>query len=251
VDDAVAERWSRVAEEWNEYWGRFAMPAWRAIAEATGITAGSRVLDVGCGAGGFLGFVARHGAVPSGIDPAAGMVRVARASLPGLDVRVGSAEDLPWADHSFDVVTAVNALQFSDDQPAAIAEAERVVVRGGLIAVANWAETTLNELERIEDAVSLAANAQPVPDGPLRLAGGLERLFVDAGLQVVDSGLVAVPWSASDDDSLVRGILFDEDDATRRAHAATVIEAAQPFRTLGGGYSTMNAFRWAVARTRA
>lgn len=249
MNEAIAERWSRVAEEWDEHWGRFAMPAWRAIAEATGITSGSRVLDVGCGAGGFLEFVARHGAVPSGVDPAAGMVRLARRSMPGLDIREGAAEDLPWDDDSFDVVTAFNALQFSGDRQSALAEAARVTVPGGLIAVANWAETTLNELERIEDAVSHAAGEQPVPDGPLRVAGGLERVFAEAGLQVVDSGLVAVPWSVPDDDRLVRGILFGENDETIRSRAATVIEAAQPYRTLGGGYSTMNAFRWAVART--
>lgn len=251
MNDAVAERWSRVAEEWDEHWGRFAVPAWRAVVDATGVTAGSRVLDVGCGAGGFLEFVARRGGLPAGIDPAAGMVRVARAALPGIDVRVGPAEQLPWPDDAFDVVTAFNALQFSDDQPAALAEAARVAVPGGLIAVANWAETTLNELERIEDAVSRAAGEEPTPDGPLRLAGGLERLFADAGLRVVDSGLVAVPWAVPDDDRLVRGILFGEDDEVIRLRAATVIEAAQPYRTLGGGYSTMNAFRWVVARTPA
>lgn len=251
MEDAVAERWSRVAEEWDAHWGRVAVPAWRAVVEATGIAAGSTVLDVGCGAGGFLVFVSRKGGTPSGIDPAAGMVRLARTALPGVDIRLGSAERLPWPDDAFDVVTAFNSLQFSVDRPAALAEASRVAVPGGLIAVANWAETTLNELERIEDAVSRAGGEEPTPDDPLRLAGGLERLMADVGLRVVDSGIVAVPWSVPDDEALVRGILFGETDEVMRRLAATVVDAAQPYRTLGGGYSLMNAFRWAVARAPA
>lgn len=46
--------------------------------------------------------------------------------MPDADLRVGAMEQLPWPDDSFDVVTAINAVQFAADVGAAVAEAARV-----------------------------------------------------------------------------------------------------------------------------
>jgi hypothetical protein len=80
----------------------------------------------------------------------------------------------------------------------------------------------------------------------LRLPGGLERVFAEAGLVDVSSGVTAVEWSAQDEKQLVRGILLGEDDATMDELRDTVLDAAAPFRTADGGYRLVNAFRWAV-----
>src|SRR5918993_4649603 len=103
ADGADAEGWSRVAAGWAELWGSFADPARRRLIEACGIGAGTRVLDVGCGAGEFLAALTALGAEPTGVDPAPDMV--AAASRHGRAVE-GDAEDLPFTDGSFDVVTA-------------------------------------------------------------------------------------------------------------------------------------------------
>jgi SAM-dependent methyltransferase len=249
MDGGDPDGWSAVAAEWAELWGGFAAPAWRAVVEATGIGPGSRVLDVGCGSGEFLAYLGGLGAKAAGIDPAPGMVDLARSRVPAVDVRLGSAENLPWPDGRFDVVTAFNALQFADDTGTALAELARVAVPGGLVAISNWAEGDRNDLDTIEAAVARVNDEQPRPDGDLRQLGGLERLLAEGGLDVRTTGLVEVPWEFSGDDTLVRGVLLGENEAGIAVGASTVITAAGPFRTTAGGYRLVNAFRYAVGRT--
>src|SRR2546425_9549868 len=66
-----------------------------------------RVLDVGCGTGGLLQDFVRYGATPAllcGIDLLESRVIEARTRYPHLDTRCANAEELPFADGSFDLV---------------------------------------------------------------------------------------------------------------------------------------------------
>jgi SAM-dependent methyltransferase len=250
VDGAEAEGWSAVADGWAELWGQLAEPAWSVVLESADLDRGASVLDVGCGSGDLLAYLEHQGFSTAGIDPAPGMVRLARGRAPGADIRSGGAEDLPWPDDSFDLVTAVNALQLADDTDDALAEMVRVTVPGGVVAVVNWAGSDDNDLDTLEAAVAEAAGDEPRPDGELRVAGGLERLLGDGGLQIVSSGIVEASWRAPDGDTLVRGVLLGEDAETIAETAPVVIAAAEPFRTVDGGYHLINRFRYAVGRTR-
>jgi SAM-dependent methyltransferase len=247
VDGADTAGWSDVALGWAELWGAFAQPAQDALVAACGIAPGSRVLDVGCGSGEFLARLRAVGAEPTGADPAPAMV--AAASVHAFVVQA-DAEDLPFDAGLFDVVTAVNALQFAGDTTAALQESARVLAPGGRIGVANWAEASRNDIDVIERAVAEAFEDEQLPDGPLRAEGGIERAMQEAGLDVVSSGIVDVPWRAPDAATLVRGILLGEDASTLAELHHVVVGAAAPFRTADGGYLLRNAFRWAVAVTR-
>lgn len=252
MDGADPDRWSTVATDWARLWGGLAEPVWTSIVDASGVGSGARVLDVGCGAGDFLAYVDRLGMAAAGIDPAAGMVACARARVAGADVRRGGAEHLPWSDREFDLVTSINAVQFAEDTDQAVAELARVAVAGGHLALATWAEGDRNDLTGIEDAVAHAAGEEPLPDGDLRMPGGLERLLREAGgVRIVAAGLVPVTWHAPDDATLVHGILLGEDPATITARAPTILAAARRFRTPDGGYHLVNAFRYAVGRLPA
>jgi len=248
MDGADPTRWSTVAEGWADLWGGYPEPAWRAILDASGAGPGTRVLDVGCGSGDLLAYAAARGMTTAGIDPAEGMVEHARTRLPAADIRLGSAEHLPWPDAHFDLAVSVNALQFAEDTLDALAEMVRVT--NGHVAVANWAEGSQNDLSVIEEAVAHAAGDDPLPDGELRQPGGLERLLTEGGLEVVSAGLVTLPWHAAGDDTLVHGVLLGEDRATMAARAPVVLAAARRFRTEDGRYRLVNAFRYAVARHR-
>jgi SAM-dependent methyltransferase len=247
VDGADAAGWSEVAAGWSALWGSFAAPAQDEVIARCGIGPGSRVLDVGCGSGEFLARLRQAGAEPVGADPAPAMVAAASAHAPVVEA---DAEHLPFEAGRFDAVTAVNALQFADDTSAALREFARVLVPGGRIGIANWAEAARNDIDVIERAVAKALDDEQLPDGPLRPAGGIEEAMTDAGLEVISSGIVATPWHARDDATLVRGILLGEDAATLAELHHVVVAAAAPFRTADGGYLLRNHFRWAVAVTR-
>src|SRR5690349_3469882 len=118
-------------------------PAWLAIAEETAIGAGTRVLDVGCGSGGFCAFAATRGALVAGADADAGRVATARARVPGGLFEVALMEQLPWTDGAFDVVTGFNSFQYALDVPAAVAEAARV--SRGVLAVCKYGDPRENE----------------------------------------------------------------------------------------------------------
>ncbi|MGH9805969.1 MAG: class I SAM-dependent methyltransferase [Terriglobia bacterium] len=98
----------------------------RLIARRLGDIQGKRVLDVACGLGQWLDLLVRRGALISGIDISERAVQACRAHLPDADIRQGSAETLPWADASFDLVTCLGSLEHFPDKPAALAEMVRV-----------------------------------------------------------------------------------------------------------------------------
>jgi SAM-dependent methyltransferase len=244
-----ADSWSDIADEWSRSWGSFPRPVHLRLLEACRVEAGMRVLDVGCGSGELLAALRERGARAAGLDPADGMVDVARRRAPDAEVRQGSWQSVPWPDATFDVVMAVNALQYADDTAAAVAEALRVVRPGGTVAIANWGDRALNDLDAIENALAAASGDETPPDGDLRLPGGLEAVLDEAGTELVEAGVVDVPWSPADDDALLRGVLLDE--SPHPDDARVVLEAAAPFRRLEGGYRLTNVFRYAVGRAPA
>jgi SAM-dependent methyltransferase len=241
-----ADGWTDIADEWARSWGTFPRAVHARLVEVCRIEAGTEVLDVGCGSGEFLAALDERGARAAGVDPSSGMVALARRTAPAADVREASWEALPWPDRRFDVVTAINALQFADDTLAALAEAARVVRRGGTVAIANWADRASNDLDAIESALAAANGDATPPDGDLRLPGGLEAVLADAGLDLVEAGVVDVPWRATDAEALVRAVLLDVDphEDDRRV----VLEAARPFEQKDGGFLLQNTFRYAVGR---
>ena len=111
------------------------------VADAARIESGDRVLDIACGTGVLAREAARRtgpsGRV-AGLDPNAGMLAVARGLAPGIDWRDGTAEALPFPDHSFDVVVCQFGLMFFSDRDKAVREMLRVMVPGGRCAVAVW-----------------------------------------------------------------------------------------------------------------
>lgn len=92
---------------------------------------GKKLLDIGCGDGTDLMNFQRMGAVPYGIDPSHEFIAIARDRLPGLQLLVGRGESVPFEDNSFDVIVSKYALQSSEDVPAILCEAARLLQRGG------------------------------------------------------------------------------------------------------------------------
>src|SRR5262245_53268802 len=128
------------AERWGPLWGARPrdwaiseeqhLPSYEAALALLTLEPGQRVLDVGCGAGVFLGLVAERGAEPHGIDASEALIALARERLPGTDLRVGDMESLPYEDDSLDLVTGFTSFFFANDMVAALREAGRVARPG-------------------------------------------------------------------------------------------------------------------------
>ncbi|MBM7786772.1 class I SAM-dependent methyltransferase [Tenggerimyces flavus] len=243
MDGGDPDGWSDVAADWSALWGSFPRPVWERFVAVAAVGAGTSVLDAGCGSGELLAYLASGGALVAGLEPAPGMAALARLRVPGAEIREASLDEIPWPDGSFEVATAVNALQFAED---GLRELRRVTRPGGRVAIANWAEAARNDVDVLEAAIAAAREEDVLPGGPLREAGGLASAFEEAGLKVVEDAVIDLEWAVPDDTTLVRGILLGEDAATMTELTPVVLTAARPFRTSAGGYRLRNAFRYAV-----
>jgi len=86
-----------------------------------------KVLDVGCGTGEHLLLFMKKGCDITGVEPSSSMLNVAKQKLgSGADLQMGKAEELPFSDNEFDIVTMISSLEFMDDPQKAICEAIRV-----------------------------------------------------------------------------------------------------------------------------
>ena len=109
--------------------------------ESVGSWAGRTVLDVGCGSGFHLPRFARTAAQVLGVEPHPDLAALARrrvaavvrreGGLAPVEVRVGTAQDLPLPDASVDVVHARWAYFFGPGCEPGLRELDRVVRRGG------------------------------------------------------------------------------------------------------------------------
>jgi ubiquinone/menaquinone biosynthesis C-methylase UbiE len=121
--------------------GLFA-PAAGVLVEALGIQSGQRVLDVAAGTGNVALAAARCGAVVTASDLTPRMLELGRARAQAEGLRVewveADAEDLPFANTSFDVVTSAFGAMFAPRPDVVVAEAARVLRPGGVLGMANW-----------------------------------------------------------------------------------------------------------------
>jgi ubiquinone/menaquinone biosynthesis C-methylase UbiE len=127
------------------------------LAEAIGVQAGERVLDVAAGNGNATLAAARRFADVTSTDYVPALLDKGRqrAAAEGLLVRfeVADAEALPYAAGSFDVVLSTFGLMFAPDQARAAAEAMRVLRPGGRLGLANWTpEGFIGRLFRVMSA---------------------------------------------------------------------------------------------------
>ena len=95
---------------------------------------GCSVLDIGCGAGFLTNYLAKQGYRVSGIDLSTSSLQEARRrdETGSVSYHSGNATSLPFADQSFDVVTAMDLLEHVEQPDQVIREAARVLKKGGL-----------------------------------------------------------------------------------------------------------------------
>jgi SAM-dependent methyltransferase len=240
---------TQVAEVYEEFFVPALFGAWpeRVIAAAN-VAPGQHLLDVACGTG-----ILARAAIPvvggagtvTGLDLNDGMLEVARRNAPAIAWHQGRAEDLPFDDHTFDVVASQLALMFFADCLRAVQEMMRVLRPGGTLAIAVW--DTLENTPGYAAVVDLLVRlfGDEVADGlraPFCLGDTqlLRGLLDEAGVPnahiQTQEGTARFPSIAAWLHTEVKGwVLADVLDDQQFAHLSAAAEQElQPFVTTDG-----------------
>jgi SAM-dependent methyltransferase len=156
-----ATGWEERADGYHRFAGAITTRVIEPLLEAAEIGRGMRVLDVATGPGYVAAACAVRGADVVGVDVAGEMVSLARRLRPEIDFRQADAEQLPFADGSFDAVLG-NFFILHVGRPAqAAAELGRVLAPEGRLALSTWdAPERARLVGVLVDAVA-EAGAQP------------------------------------------------------------------------------------------
>ncbi len=218
-DNPGLNEWRETARYWTKHSAIISTmftPLTRALIEQAGINEGQSVLDVAGGAGepsltiaevvGPTGSVTCTDAVPEMVEAARSEAN--RRGLKNIHFRVCSADSLPFADNSFDVIVSRLGVMFFPDSLAAMREMLRVTKPGGNLAFAVWHKSELNPfcylVSNILDRHVESPAADPDAPNAFRFAepGKLANVMTRAGVvDVVERVIkfdIAAPISAQE-----------------------------------------------------
>lgn len=236
--------WGAKAETYDLLTGRITARFVEPLLDAGGVAAGRAVLDVGTGPGGAARAAAQRGAAATGVDIADEVVALARRRHPGIRFLQADAEDLPFAERSFDAVVSNFVINHLPRPERAIREFARIAAPGGWIALSAW---DLPERNRFLGIVVDALRACGVADRKEAIGGPDPFRFADddefrgllggAGLDAVEIRSVSLTHRIADADELWHGILggsvrtaglvMRQPPATRRRVRAAVDRLAE------------------------
>ncbi|MGN6333933.1 MAG: class I SAM-dependent methyltransferase [Motilibacteraceae bacterium] len=218
MDEAGADRvegsraFAVAGSTYDSFMGRYSLALAAPFADVAGVRECGTALDVGCGPGALTGvLVERLG--PERVyacDPSPSLREACAARHPGVVVRAGRAEALPYEDASVDHALAQLVLHFVTDPRRAAREMARVVRPGGVVGACAWDFTDGMEMLRRfwDSALSIDPDA-PDEARVLRYgrAGEIAALFSSAGLQDVRESTIAVASTYASFDELWTGFL--------------------------------------------
>jgi SAM-dependent methyltransferase len=120
-----------ISQEWNQVaWGNYETNIH--FLSLAGLDKGPRrILEIGCGKGAVLSFLQSLGHTVYGIDVDAKAISECKDSHPGMDVRVGSGDGLPFEDSMFDIVLSLDVFEHISDSNQHLREVRRVLKEGG------------------------------------------------------------------------------------------------------------------------
>lgn len=180
--------------------------------DAANVRAGMRVLDVCCGPGMLAEGAVARGAQAVGLD-FSDVVQVARKLVPAAEFRQGDAQDLPFADNSFDAIVCGYGLMHVPDAEKVLQQMLRVVRPGGRIAVSVWERTTThNGFGLVYAAVRAHGNLNvPLPHGADFFQFGTEEKMHAAlmaiGFRDVKAKFLAQDWHVQSADQIMQAVL--------------------------------------------
>ncbi len=133
------------------------------IAEIKKAFPAAHVLDIGCGAGFLANELARQGMTVTGFDASPESLAIARRydATARVTYQQGDANQLPFADASFDVACALDFLEHVEDPAHIVAEATRILKPGGLFFFHTFARNFIAWLFGIKGVEWFVKNTPP------------------------------------------------------------------------------------------
>jgi SAM-dependent methyltransferase len=182
--DFEHDGWQTVANHYHAWLGSVTASAVGRLLDAVGAQPSVRLLDIATGPGYGAAMAAERGADVVGMDFSAAMVEEAAGRFAGIEFREGDAEALPFADESFEaIISNFGFLHFAHPDHA-LAEACRVLRRGGRFAFTVWdtsPDTDPRQIVRYalqahgDTTVELPAAPPDLFDDPTLCAQALQR----------------------------------------------------------------------------
>lgn len=191
------------AEHYDRFIGRYGPTLAAALIDAAGVTSGDRVVDVGCGPGGLTReLVERVGAANvAAVDPQLQFAAACRERCPGVEVRDGVAERLPWRDGAFDAALSSLVIGFMSDPDQGVREMARVTRPGGTVAACMW-DTSTGGMTMLQIFWSAVHQVDPDAEGeramPGTADGDIGERLGRAGLRDVVNGAITAQTTYAD-----------------------------------------------------
>lgn len=211
------------ADGYDAYMGGWSAALASPFLEFTGEGEVAAGLDVGCGTGNLLHAAAAAfpGARLFGVDPSVRLLGKARSrpELAGVELVLGVAEGLPFADRTFDRCLSLLVMQEFPDPVAALAEMRRVSRTGGIVAGCQWDFSEMPVIDALVQAITAVAPAIGARLGGssyrvLESEGDLHRAWTAAGFREVTTGRIRVARTFRDFDGLWRPLLAGSTPST-------------------------------------
>ena len=240
------------ADAYDRYMGRFSRPLAGPFAEWAGVAPGMRVLDVGAGTGALTGeLIERLGRTAvAAIEPSPSFA-AALTQRHQVPVVLGTAEQLPVAEASFDLILAQLVVHFMADPVRGLAELARATRPTGWVAACVWQTGGHGPVDDFWAAArAVDAEVQDESARPGVAPGELRGLFAAAGMTGLEETSLTVSvrhasfaawWAPFEEGAGPGGAYL----AARPAEVRRAIRG-QARVALPGGPFTTTASAWAV-----
>ena len=143
LERTIEEKYDRVADAYDRRWGSYVDATLGYFTDTLRLRGDEHLLDVSCGTGELIRrLCARHPDLRiTGLDLSNEMLEQARQKVngePQVTFRQGRADDLPFDDETFDVVTSTSAFHYYHRPRQVLREFGRVLRPGGSLAMIDW-----------------------------------------------------------------------------------------------------------------
>jgi SAM-dependent methyltransferase len=174
----MSELFDVAGEAYDDFMGRYSTRLAPLFADFAGVEAGQRALDVGAGTGALTAELLRRGASVVAAEPSASFAAVLRERFPELEVHETAAEEVPFADDSFDIALAQLVVAFMADAAAAVSEMARVARR---VAVCMWGVAEVDMFGAIDRTAAAMGSSRATEPRVFRTPQELHDLLAPHG----------------------------------------------------------------------